>query len=240
MFNRCFVAVLVSLYSPLLAASSFSKADKELLQVDTYIQQKIEPLTKVPAKQLDKTWIKAKVTQMVEVDQFLRKYFESPLRFEYPPEEMSYLRSQINARSAKYDREHANELKKILAQYQWLRISEFGDKTDRDAWLLVQHADHDPAFQSDVLKVLENMVTLNETNTSNYAYLYDRVASSFSDPSKQKLQRYGTQGKCTGPGTWEPHPVEDPANLDKRRATVGLPPESEYKKMFKDICKKSD
>lgn len=174
---------------------------------------------------------------MVEIDQFLRKYFESPLRTPHKPFEENYLRSQIATRSAKFDRENANDLKTLLASYGWMKVSEFGEQIDRDAWLIVQHADHDPTFQRDVLAVLEKLYTQKETNASNYAYLFDRVASSFSDPSKRKLQRYGTQGQCTGPGKWEPHPVEDRANLDKRRASVGLPPEAKYIKMFKDICR---
>ena len=62
------------------------------------------------------------------------------------------------------------------------------------------------------------------------------VASSSMDPSLREPQRYGTQGHCTGAGTWEPWPCEDPARLDERRASVGLEPEAAYIARFKDIC----
>jgi hypothetical protein len=33
--------------------------------------------------------------------------------------------------------------------------------------------------------------------------------------------------------------VEDPQGLDTRRAQLGLMPEAEYQKMFKDVCHES-
>jgi hypothetical protein len=50
-------------------------------------------------------------------------------------------------------------------------------------------------------------------------------------------QRYGTQGQCVGAGQWEPLPIEDEKNVDKRRKEVGLPTMAEYKQNFKEICK---
>ncbi|MNL37149.1 hypothetical protein D3C87_1592760 [compost metagenome] len=137
----------------------------------------------------------------------------------------------------KIDFENTEDLKPLLQIYSWFTISEFGRKTDINAWLLVQHADHDPDFQKSVLPTLEKLYPLKETRADNYAYLFDRVAASWNDPSKRKLQRYGTQGMCVGPGTWAPLPVEDEVNLDKRRASVGLGPEADYIAIFKDKCK---
>ena len=61
----------------------------------------------------------------------------------------------------------------------------------------------------------------------------------FDDSAKtsEKIQRYGTQGRCTGPGTWEPFPVESPDRIDEVRAEVGLGTMAEYKLRFKNICK---
>jgi hypothetical protein len=53
------------------------------------------------------------------------------------------------------------------------------------------------------------------------------------------LQRFGTQGQCSGPGTWDPHPVEEPARLDERRRAVGLESLAEYQRLFKDLCRES-
>ena len=88
-----------------------------------------------------------------------------------------------------------------------------------------------------MLAILEPLAAKGETNPKNFAYLFDRVASSFQNPTERKLQRYGTQGQCTGPGTWEPLPVENPDKLDERRAAIGLPPMAEYKMLFVTQCK---
>ena len=46
-----------------------------------------------------------------------------------------------------------------------------------------------------------------------------------------KKQVYGTQYHSPN-GKWEPRPLEDEANVDKRRAEVGLSPLAEYVKQL--------
>jgi hypothetical protein len=93
------------------------------------------------------------------------------------------------------------------------------------AWLLVQHADHDVAFQKDILELMEPLVAQGEAAANDYALLYDRVAIN-----EKRLQRYGSQGRCNAAKQWEPWPIEDAAQVDKRRADVGLQPLDEYVK----------
>lgn len=83
------------------------------------------------------------------------------------------------------------------------------------------------AFQKSALVLLEGLLPAMDTQPQSYAYLYDRVAIAEKRP-----QRYGTQGRCTGPAKWEPYPSENPDGLDKRRAEVGLNSEAEYIKVF--------
>jgi hypothetical protein len=85
-------------------------------------------------------------------------------------------------------------------------------------------------------KNVKATTAFDRQHPANCAYLSDRIAASYNDPSKRKFQRYGTQGACTGPGAWEPLPVEDPLHLNDHRSQVGLEPEAEYIKGFKDIC----
>lgn len=87
-----------------------------------------------------------------------------------------------------------------------------------------------------LIKRLEPLAASGETRPWHFALLFDRVALSYSDPTQRTLRRYGTQGHCTGPGTWAPYPVEDPDNLDVRRRAIGLPSMAEYQKVFKDLC----
>jgi hypothetical protein len=53
----------------------------------------------------------------------------------------------------------------------------------------------------------------------DYAYLHDRVAVNTGG-----LQRYGTQPRreCNADGSLSPQPLEDPAQVDERRAELGL------------------
>lgn len=69
----------------------------------------------------------------------------------------------------------------------------------------------------------------------DYAYLFDRVAGQ-----DNRLQRYGTQGRCTGIGVWEPSAIEDPDGLNARRASVGLEPIKNYISQSGRFCKAPD
>lgn len=129
------------------------------------------------------------------------------------------------------DNEHTSELKELLNEYNWFIISKFGKEADSNGWLLIQHQDHDIKFQKMVLKRLEKLYPLGETSKENYAYLYDRIKVN-----ENKLQKYGTQGRCVGVGLWEPSPLVDAKRVDEFRKDVGLGLMSEYKKSFKNIC----
>lgn len=184
----------------------------------------------------DVEWVKKKLTHMVAVDQDIRKVFmNAPAGL--TPDEMQYAFQQVSAVMLAWDAQTSADLKQILAIHSWIKISVFGAQADSDAWLIVQHADHDPEFQASVLSRLEALYPQGETSARNYAYLFDRVAVSFHDTTKRRPQRYGTQGTCVGPGKWEPFEIEDPAHVDVRRATVGLPPLAEYVTGFQVICK---
>lgn len=117
------------------------------------------------------------------------------------------------------DADNAAWLERELATHGWYRRSIYGEDGDAAAWLIVQHADRDLAFQQRVLALLEPLIADGETDPANYAYLHDRVAVNGGRP-----QRYGTQGGCTAPGQWTPRPMEDPAGVDARRRQMGLAP----------------
>lgn len=124
-------------------------------------------------------------------------------------------------------RANASWLKAVLARIGWFDISKFGEDASQAAWLLVQHSDHDRAWQERVLVDLERRVARGDMQARYYAYLSDRVATNAKRP-----QRYGTQGRCVGPGDWQPFETADPEGLDARRAALGLDPIAEYRKHF--------
>lgn len=123
-------------------------------------------------------------------------------------------------------RENAEWLKGVLRAGTWPGRSLVGQDGSGAAWLIAQHADHDPAFQRECLELLEEVVARGDASQGNLAYLTDRVLLR-----ECGRQRYGTQF-THGAGGPEPLPLEDPERVDELRANVGLPPLSEYAKAF--------
>lgn len=208
-------------------------------ELDAHIAQLRSGFERLPASPQDKDWVRAKLQNMADIDQYMRKFPEEIQRQGLSGPEKLEFDAQYQQRFMAVDRRNTADLKQLLRVHSWFTISEFGASADSNAWLLVQHADDDPGFQKQILQVLEPLALKGETRPSNFAYLFDRVALSYGDPARKTAQRYGTQGRCTGPGTWQEFPVEDPAALDQRRQAVGLMPIAEYRQFFKDICHES-
>lgn len=135
----------------------------------------------------------------------------------------------LSARICAVDADNTAWLKAEWRTSGWFTTARDGEVANQRAWLILQHADLDPAFQRAVLPLLAGETGLQAR--INYAYLTDRVAVNAKEP-----QTYGTQGDCVAPGRWEPDPVKDPAGLDARRATLTLPPEAEYQAFFVAAC----
>lgn len=105
-------------------------------------------------------------------------------------------------------------------------VAQVGEQGMSAAFLLVQHADRDPAFQMRVLETLQRRGADKGVKDSELALLTDRVLRA-----QKKPQRYGTQfgPDPAHPGKVLMAPVEDPAHFDERRAGVGLMPISDYR-----------
>lgn len=220
-------------------ASDYPRVDADIKAYDEHVAALNAEFVKTPPAPRDKEWVKAKLKHMVAVDQYMRGLVELPNKRKYTDDERSAFSEQQMKRWQSVDATNTAELKALMKVYPWFTISEFGSEASQNAWLLVQHADQDAPFQRQVLTILEPLAAKGETNPKNFAYLFDRVASSFQNPAGRKPQRYGTQGVCTGPGTWEPLPVENPEKLDERRATMGLSTMAEYKTHFVNLCHES-
>ena len=129
------------------------------------------------------------------------------------------------------DEDNTRWLQQQIRTRGWFRRKADGRDADNAAFLLVQHADGNKAFQKEVLRMLEPLLKAGDVRPQNYALLFDRVAVGEKRP-----QRYGSQGNCTGPGTWAEFAVEAPASLDQRRAQMSLEPMAAYRKRFKAAC----
>lgn len=128
------------------------------------------------------------------------------------------------------DSENRRWLKTVLKQIGWFRISVYGRAASNTAWLLVQHADQDPAWQKQVLRDLKPMVAQGDVSGIDVAYLEDRIAVA-----EVKPQVYGTQGFCVDGGC-SPFPIAAPEQVDQRRKAIGLEPMAEYQKQFRRMC----
>lgn len=182
-----------------------------------------------------------KLGQMSEIDQSLRKLLggsEAENHFENT-KEFEAFKDGVYQRMTKVDEFNTAQLQSMLEGRGWFRDDKDGRGAGFDAWLIAQHADRNPEFQIEVLKLIETELGAPGVSKSNYAYLYDRVQMRERDEVAfdKRVQRYGTQGRCTGPATWAPFPVEQPDMIDAVRAEVGLGSMADYKTMFKDMCK---
>ncbi len=127
------------------------------------------------------------------------------------------------------DRANTERMKEIVERYGWPTNRRVGEDGAQAAWLLVQHADRDRDFQRDCLPLLAAAAERGEASLSNVAYLTDRVLVADGKP-----QLYGTQFQ-TVDGVLTPQSMEDPQNVDARRAKMGLSTMEEYTAQMKRV-----
>lgn len=108
-----------------------------------------------------------------------------------------------------------NDLKlaKIIDTYGWPTKELVGDNASGEVFFLVQHS-LDVELQKKCLKKFKQVFDNNVNDLIQIAYLEDRILVT----TGQK-QLYGTQYK-----KGKLYPVEDPDNLNRRRAQIGLAP----------------
>ncbi len=146
------------------------------------------------------------------------------------------------------DRRNTRCMKRIVARHGWPAQSDVGPKAARAAWLVVHHADHDHMFQRACLGHLRAAVERGEASPRSLAYLTDKVRVAEGRPQVYGTQVFDTRqldvlyrlsGKelmdamgrihaGTSRHPLQPLPIEDEANVDQRRAEVGLPPMRVY------------
>ncbi|WP_157406768.1 MULTISPECIES: DUF6624 domain-containing protein [unclassified Janthinobacterium] len=116
------------------------------------------------------------------------------------------------------DLANLRRLAEIVGQYGWPGARFAGIKGSQSAFLVLQHADLET--QQKYLPLFRDAVSKNDAPASELAMLEDRVRVGAGQP-----QIYGTQVR-----DGQPVPIEDEANVDRKRAAVGLMPLEEYMK----------
>ena len=115
------------------------------------------------------------------------------------------------------DTENTERLGKIGERYGWPTYSLVEMDGANAAWLLVQHADQSPKFQRKCIDLMAKLPR-DEISQEHFACLTDRVLLA---EDKKQIYGYGPQFTLEN-GRWRPLPLKDEANVNFRRAEVGL------------------
>lgn len=158
---------------------------------------------------------------MMAADQEARAFMT-----EKPPDE--FTRDDIETLQ-ETDRRNRNRLKEIVEEHGWPSSDMVGRRGLDAAFILVQHADQDPAFQRQMLPFVRVAYHDGDMTGEHVALLTDRVLRNEGRP-----QLYGTQVDISS-GEIVVMPVDDPDSLDARRARMGLPPMEEYLRVIRDV-----
>ncbi len=118
------------------------------------------------------------------------------------------------------------QVTKILDQYGWLGPDVIGGQGNVTLFLVIQHSDQ--KTQEKYLPMMRSAVKNGKAQGSNLALLEDRIALA-----QGKKQIYGSQiHKDNKTGKYFVAPIEDEANVNKRRVKVGLGPLEEYARQW--------
>ncbi len=175
--------------------------------------------------------------QRTVADQLLRHGFEWGLSEvtdtrtpKLTTQERAAFTALLNSEILYVDHRNTQWLKRLVTEEGWPTVSKAGERGSGAAWLLVQHADLDPAFQLEMLRLMEPLVPQGEVSKRNYAYLYDRIMLKLNGK-----QRYATQVMCEN-GERVARPLEVPERMDQLRAEMELEPFAEYLTWFSGRC----
>ena len=163
--------------------------------------------------------IESELARRVEVDQEARKALFSGSSIDQAKVE----------RMAAIDLDNTLWMKGLVENHGWPTFDRVGRQGAANAWLLVQHADHDVEFQETCLGLITDAVERDQVDAKNLAYLEDRVAMHRGRP-----QRYGTQfvPATDDSKRFVPYALADPDRVDEYRASVGLGPLEEYTRVI--------
>lgn len=127
------------------------------------------------------------------------------------------------------DSSNALWLQEAVARHGWPERDVVGKEGARAAFLLVQHADHDTAFQAAMLPALDAVFRRGQADGQSVALLTDRLAVARKEPQIFGSQTTMTDGRMTFA------PIADSQGVDARRARMGLPPLNEYRRVLDSV-----
>jgi hypothetical protein len=171
-----------------------------------------EPAARTPWNET----LTAELLLRVSEDQAIRNQMTANLQSGSPPD------SLIVARIGAVDSANTAWLRETVAAHGWPAQSAVGREAASAAFLLVQHASRDTAFQAAMLDELVAAFERGEAEGQSVALLTDRVAVR-----RGQSQVYGTQANMRD-GRLVLEPIADSAGIDARRARMGMIPLADY------------
>lgn len=133
----------------------------------------------------------------------------------------------LKKETERVDDENIVELEAILEKHGWPGKTLVGTKASGAVWTIIQHSEH--ATLKKHLPLMTKAAEAGEIDGGLLATSIDRVRVGDGLP-----QVYGTQFRQVD-GKWVPQPIEDEANVDERRKSVGLGPLAEYQALFQQM-----
>lgn len=164
----------------------------------------------------------AVIKQLLEIDKLDQQYRnqidEIQNRYGGDSKEMKLLFSNMK----ETDSADLVQIDTIIKKYGWLGYNTIGEQANTTIFMVIQHSDL--SVQLKYLPLLREAVKIGNAKARHLALLEDREALR-----QGKKQIYGSQMVWNmKTNTSYIAPLEDPANVDKRRVAVGLQPLSEY------------
>ena len=121
-------------------------------------------------------------------------------------------------RMAEVHSRNAERLREIIDQHGWPGRTLVGDRAERAAWLILQHAIAYPQLMRSGLDLIREASERGEVSRAEVAVLEDRIRIL-----EGRSQLYGTQYDWDDRGEMSPLPIEDSKGVDERRLAIGLP-----------------
>jgi len=137
--------------------------------------------------------------------------------------------ASLAAEMQRIDSSNTAWLRETVAKHGWPDRAVVGDSGATAAFLIVQHADRDTAFQAAMLPAIVAAHNRGQIEGESVALLTDRLAAARGEP-----QEYGTQSRFED-GRIVLKPIRDSATVDARRAKMGLPSLAEYMRVMDSV-----
>jgi Family of unknown function (DUF6624)/PDZ domain len=178
----------------------------------------------MPSSDITMPDARSQLLTMRDKDQQVRQSFSFDKK--PTPEQIEQLNSVDNANTL--------YIKDLVKTSGWPSVEMIGTDGVRAFWLLLQHT-NDYDFHKNALPYITALRQERSIGAQNYSLFVDRVLIHDG-----KLQKFGTQIKEWKDQQPIPYEIDDPENVNLRRAKIGLFPIEEYFLLAKQIYYSGD